>query len=174
MSSTADLLDTAGRHLLRNYKQPPLVMTRGEGCYLWDTDGRRYLDLYAGIAVCVLGHAHPALVRALTEQARLDRTSKEANTHAHTHTRTHARTHTPYPRRSLRSGERSYIGTSPPVESWSQPGTSPRTPSMPTSQAPPPPCGSTARPTRRELAELQSGNPPDPLSGKAEAETGWR
>lgn len=72
MSSTADLLDTAGRHLLRNYKQPPLVMTRGEGCYLWDTDGRRYLDLYAGIAVCALGHAHPALVKAVSEQvARL-------------------------------------------------------------------------------------------------------
>jgi acetylornithine/N-succinyldiaminopimelate aminotransferase len=72
MSSTQALLDLAGRHLLRNYKQPPLVMTRGEGCYLWDTDGRRYLDLYAGIAVCVLGHAHPALVKAVAEQvARL-------------------------------------------------------------------------------------------------------
>lgn len=72
MSSTNELLDLAGRHLLRNYKQPALVMTRGEGCHLWDTDGRRYLDLYAGIAVCVLGHAHPALVKAVSEQvARL-------------------------------------------------------------------------------------------------------
>lgn len=72
MSDTQALLDLANRHLLRNYKQPALVMTRGEGCHLWDTDGRRYLDLYAGIAVCVLGHAHPALVKAVSEQvARL-------------------------------------------------------------------------------------------------------
>ncbi len=69
MASTAELLGLAGQHMLKNYKQPPLVITRGEGCYLWDTEGRRYLDLYAGIAVCVLGHAHPALVRAVTEQA---------------------------------------------------------------------------------------------------------
>jgi len=69
MATTAELLGLAGQHMLKNYKQPPLVMTRGEGCYLWDTEGRRYLDLYAGIAVCVLGHAHPALVRAVCEQA---------------------------------------------------------------------------------------------------------
>jgi acetylornithine/N-succinyldiaminopimelate aminotransferase len=69
MADTNALLALAGRHLLKTYKQPPLVMTRGEGCRLYDTDGRSYLDLYAGIAVCVLGHAHPALVRALTEQA---------------------------------------------------------------------------------------------------------
>lgn len=69
MATTSDLLALAGRHMLQTYKQPPLVMTRGEGCYLWDHDGKRYLDLYAGIAVNVLGHAHPALVRAITEQA---------------------------------------------------------------------------------------------------------
>jgi acetylornithine/N-succinyldiaminopimelate aminotransferase len=69
MADTNELLALAGRHLLKTYKQPPLVMTRGEGCRLFDTEGRSYLDLYAGIAVCVLGHAHPALVRALTEQA---------------------------------------------------------------------------------------------------------
>jgi acetylornithine/N-succinyldiaminopimelate aminotransferase len=45
-------------------------MERGEGVYLWDTDGRRYLDFYAGIAVNALGHAHPHLVEALTEQAQ--------------------------------------------------------------------------------------------------------
>lgn len=69
MAETNALLALAGRHLLKTYKQPPLVMTRGEGCRLYDTEGRSYLDLYAGIAVCVLGHAHPALVRALAEQA---------------------------------------------------------------------------------------------------------
>ena len=72
MATTAQLLDLAAAHMLKNYKQPPLVMTRGEGCRLWDTEGRRYLDLYAGIAVCSLGHAHPALVKAVSEQiARL-------------------------------------------------------------------------------------------------------
>lgn len=69
MATTAELLGLASEHMLKNYKQPPLVMTRGEGCRLWDTDGRRYLDLYAGIAVCALGHAHPALVKAISEQA---------------------------------------------------------------------------------------------------------
>ncbi|MBL8603358.1 MAG: acetylornithine transaminase [Myxococcales bacterium] len=68
-ASTADLLGLAGKHLLRNYKQPPLVMTRGEGCWLYDTEGKRYLDLYGGIAVCALGHAHPAIARAVSEQA---------------------------------------------------------------------------------------------------------
>jgi len=72
MTATNDLLALADRHLLKTYKQPPLVIDRGAGCRLWDTDGRRYLDLYAGIAVCALGHAHPALVRAVSEQmARL-------------------------------------------------------------------------------------------------------
>ncbi len=68
MAETDALLALASRHLLKTYKQPPLVMTRGEGCRLYDTEGRSYLDLYAGIAVCVLGHSHPALVRAVTEQ----------------------------------------------------------------------------------------------------------
>jgi len=72
MTATPDLLALADRHLLKTYKQPPLVIDRGEGCRLWDTEGRRYLDLYAGIAVCSLGHAHPALVKAVSEQvARL-------------------------------------------------------------------------------------------------------
>ncbi len=69
MPETNALLALAGRHLLKTYKQPPLVMTRGEGCRLYDTEGRSYLDLYAGIAVCVLGHSHPALVKAISEQA---------------------------------------------------------------------------------------------------------
>ncbi|MDR1294604.1 MAG: acetylornithine transaminase [Bifidobacteriaceae bacterium] len=51
---------------------PSRVLVRGEGCYVWDADGRRYLDLLAGIAVNALGHAHPAWVAAVSEQiARL-------------------------------------------------------------------------------------------------------
>ncbi|MBI5515086.1 MAG: acetylornithine transaminase [Deltaproteobacteria bacterium] len=69
MRTTADLLNLADGALLKTYKQPPLVLTRGEGCRVWDTDGREYLDLFAGIAVSVLGHAHPALVQAVASQA---------------------------------------------------------------------------------------------------------
>ncbi len=63
------LLSLADKVLLKNYRQPPMVLARGEGVELWDVAGKRYLDMTAGIAVCCLGHAHPALVRAITEQA---------------------------------------------------------------------------------------------------------
>ena len=48
---------------------PPLVLSHGEGCYVWDVDGTRYLDLVGGIAVNALGHGHPALVSAISKQA---------------------------------------------------------------------------------------------------------
>jgi predicted acetylornithine/succinylornithine family transaminase len=52
------------------YARQPLVITRGSGCWVWDDAGNRYLDLVAGIAVNVLGHAHPAVADALAAQAR--------------------------------------------------------------------------------------------------------
>jgi acetylornithine aminotransferase len=52
------------------YGVPPLALTRGEGCRVWDADGREYTDLIAGIAVSSLGHAHPALTEAVTRQVR--------------------------------------------------------------------------------------------------------
>lgn len=52
------------------YARQPLVITRGSGCRVWDDAGNEYLDLVAGIAVNVLGHAHPAVADALAEQAR--------------------------------------------------------------------------------------------------------
>ncbi len=55
--------------VLPTYNRAPMAFERGEGCWLMDGDGRRFLDLGAGIAVNALGHAHPALVAALTEQA---------------------------------------------------------------------------------------------------------
>jgi acetylornithine/N-succinyldiaminopimelate aminotransferase len=55
--------------VLPTYSRAPLTVERGEGCWLWDTEGRRYLDLASGIAVNALGHAHPDLIAALTEQA---------------------------------------------------------------------------------------------------------
>jgi acetylornithine/N-succinyldiaminopimelate aminotransferase len=56
--------------LMNTFGPPQLVLARGEGCHVWDVDGRRYLDLLAGIAVNSLGHAHPALVTAVTDQLR--------------------------------------------------------------------------------------------------------
>jgi acetylornithine/N-succinyldiaminopimelate aminotransferase len=56
---------------MNNYGRAPVVMARGEGCELWDVEGRRFLDMTAGIAVCVLGHGHRGLAQALADQASL-------------------------------------------------------------------------------------------------------
>ena len=63
-------------HLMQTYSPQPVAFARGEGAWLWDTEGRKYLDALAGIAVNGLGHNHPVLVKALAEQAgRLIHTS---------------------------------------------------------------------------------------------------
>ena len=63
-------------HLMQTYAPQPVAFARGEGAWLWDTEGRKYLDALAGIAVNGLGHAHPVLTRAIAEQAgRLIHTS---------------------------------------------------------------------------------------------------
>jgi acetylornithine/N-succinyldiaminopimelate aminotransferase len=54
--------------LMPNYGLPPVALVRGEGCQVWDADGNAYLDLFAGIAVNALGHAHPALTSAVSQQ----------------------------------------------------------------------------------------------------------
>jgi acetylornithine aminotransferase len=55
--------------LMATYSRLPVTFARGEGVWLWDSDGKRYLDALSGIAVCGLGHAHPAVREALCEQA---------------------------------------------------------------------------------------------------------
>jgi acetylornithine/N-succinyldiaminopimelate aminotransferase len=76
MSVSEELMASGRKLLLNNYGRQPVVMSRGEGCVLWDADGRRYLDMTAGIAVCVVGHGHPGLAQALATQAtRLHHTS---------------------------------------------------------------------------------------------------
>ncbi|MQA13186.1 MAG: acetylornithine transaminase [Pseudonocardiaceae bacterium] len=55
---------------MNNYGTPPVTLVRGDGAQVWDADGRRYLDLLGGIAVNALGHAHPAVVDAVTTQIR--------------------------------------------------------------------------------------------------------
>jgi acetylornithine aminotransferase len=63
-------------HVMHTYKRLPVTFDRGEGCWLWDKQGKRYLDALAGIAVCGVGHSHPRLVKAISEQAaRLVHTS---------------------------------------------------------------------------------------------------
>lgn len=56
-------------HLMHNYAPLPVTFVRGEGAWLWDTDDKRYLDALSGVAVCGLGHAHPAVAEAISEQA---------------------------------------------------------------------------------------------------------
>jgi acetylornithine aminotransferase len=56
-------------HLMHTYSPQPVAFARGDGAWLWDTEGRKYLDALAGIAVNGLGHAHPVLTRAIAEQA---------------------------------------------------------------------------------------------------------
>ena len=56
-------------HLMNTYARLPVAFARGEGVWLWDADGKQYLDALAGIAVSGLGHAHPRLVRAIADQA---------------------------------------------------------------------------------------------------------
>ncbi len=60
---------SANARLMATYKRLPVAFEHGEGAWLWDRDGRRYLDALAGIAVCGLGHAHPAVRDALCAQA---------------------------------------------------------------------------------------------------------
>jgi len=55
--------------LMSTYARLPVTFDKGEGCWLWDTNGKKYLDAVSGIAVCNLGHAHPAVTRALCDQA---------------------------------------------------------------------------------------------------------
>jgi acetylornithine/N-succinyldiaminopimelate aminotransferase len=65
---TASLQERFDKALMGNYGLPPVALVRGEGCTVWDADGNAYLDLVAGIAVSALGHAHPAIVAAVTRQ----------------------------------------------------------------------------------------------------------
>src|SRR5439155_27243867 len=68
---TADDVQTReARHILQLYRLAPVTFVRGQGVRLYDSDGRVYLDLLSGIGVASLGHAHPALARAIADQAQ--------------------------------------------------------------------------------------------------------
>jgi acetylornithine/N-succinyldiaminopimelate aminotransferase len=67
--TTADLITTDQDYILQTYARPDFVIERGEGCYLYDTEGKRYLDLVAGIAVNALGYSDPDLTQAINDNA---------------------------------------------------------------------------------------------------------
>ena len=64
-------MDLERDYLLQTYARYPLALARGKGCYLYDLEGRRYLDFMSGIGVNALGHAHPRIVKVIREQAGL-------------------------------------------------------------------------------------------------------
>src|SRR5438874_6862648 len=70
-SQAQEVMDVEQEFLLQNYARYPLVLDRGHGCYVYDLDGNRYLDFIAGIGVNALGHAHPRILKVITEQAGL-------------------------------------------------------------------------------------------------------
>ncbi|MDF3046074.1 MAG: argD, partial [Ornithinibacter sp.] len=67
--ASAAWLERYDRSLLGVFGRPQLVLEHGNGAWVWDVDGRRFLDLVGGIAVNALGHNHPALVAAVSKQA---------------------------------------------------------------------------------------------------------
>jgi ornithine--oxo-acid transaminase len=69
MSTTANLIDTEQRLGAHNYKPLDVVLTRGEGVYVWDTDGKRYLDCLSAYSAVNQGHCHPKILEAMVEQA---------------------------------------------------------------------------------------------------------
>ncbi len=63
------IINKAEKVIAKTYNRFPIVITRGKGCTVWDSEGRSYTDFVAGIAVCNLGHAHPGVSKALSDQA---------------------------------------------------------------------------------------------------------
>ncbi|MGA3293568.1 MAG: aspartate aminotransferase family protein [Candidatus Acidiferrales bacterium] len=68
-NSAAKILADESRYLVKTYRRPPIVFTRGRGCRVFDSQGRAYLDFVGGIAVNALGHAHPRMVRVIRREA---------------------------------------------------------------------------------------------------------
>lgn len=62
--------DTFDQYVMNTYGRFPVTIEKGEGCKLWDTQGKEYLDFVAGIATCTLGHAHPAMIEAVSDQIK--------------------------------------------------------------------------------------------------------
>ncbi|HEX6391604.1 MAG TPA: aminotransferase class III-fold pyridoxal phosphate-dependent enzyme, partial [Solirubrobacteraceae bacterium] len=70
VAARSDIPEREARVHLGTYARQPVTLVRGSGSWVWDDEGRRYLDLVAGIAVDIVGHAHPAVADAVAQQAR--------------------------------------------------------------------------------------------------------
>src|SRR5258705_6782801 len=79
------VVDLEKQYLLQNYARYPVVLHRGKGCYVYDTAGKRYLDLLAGIGVNALRHAHPRITKGIREQT--GRLIHSSNLYYHEYTR---------------------------------------------------------------------------------------
>ncbi len=69
-ATTKSVIAQFEKYVIGNYKRLPVVIVRGKGCWIWDADGRKYLDLFPGWAVSGLGHCHPRVVKAIADQAK--------------------------------------------------------------------------------------------------------
>src|ERR1700690_1666608 len=69
MANAEEVIQREKQFLLQTYSRYPLVIARGKGVFLFDLDGKKYLDFVAGLGVNALGHAHPRIVKAIREQA---------------------------------------------------------------------------------------------------------
>jgi predicted acetylornithine/succinylornithine family transaminase len=63
-------MELSSKYIMHTYNRIPITPVKGAGAWLWDANGKKYLDFVSGIAVCALGHCHPAVVEAITTQAR--------------------------------------------------------------------------------------------------------
>ncbi len=67
---TNDILADSQKYIMNTYSRQPLVLVKGRGTRVFDSDGREYIDFVSGVAVCNLGHCHPRVVVALQKQAQ--------------------------------------------------------------------------------------------------------
>lgn len=65
-----NIREVEDQYILHTYAKKPITIVRGEGVHVFDDKNNKYLDLYAGHAVCGIGHCHPKLVKAITDQAK--------------------------------------------------------------------------------------------------------
>lgn len=68
---TVSSIEQADRYMFKTYSRFPITLVRGEGCLVWDEQGKSYLDFIGGIAVCALGHSSPIVTKALEDQSRM-------------------------------------------------------------------------------------------------------
>ncbi|MEN6460067.1 MAG: aminotransferase class III-fold pyridoxal phosphate-dependent enzyme, partial [Syntrophomonas sp.] len=65
-----DIMTKGQQYVMNTYGRFPIALVKGKGSYVWDANGKQYLDFLAGIAVCALGHSNNELTRVLQEQAQ--------------------------------------------------------------------------------------------------------